>query len=375
MSRKSDRCFDIAPGRAVWLVSIPFVGECTMTKKWAAIGGGCLLLLMATAAAVYFHVREFGRTPSGAAGEEQSFTFETGQSVSILAEALERRGLISSALKFRLFARLQGYDRRLKAGEYGLKASMTPLEILALMQKGQVRLHRLTVPEGLTIPQIAAVVEKTGLAPAADIIARATDPAYVRLQGVPAATLEGYLFPETYLFPKTVTADGIIAAMLQRFRSTFSPDWERRAEELGLTPYEVVTLASIIEKETGDPSERPLIASVFHNRLKRGMRLETDPTVIYGIKDFDGNLTRKHLEAPSPYNTYLNKGLPPGPIANPGKKAIEAALFPARTDYLFFVSKNNGSHQFSSNLADHNRAVQYYQLGPGRSTRTNHKPK
>jgi UPF0755 protein len=155
--------------------------------------------------------------------------------------------------------------------------------------------------------------------------------------------------------------------MLQRFRSTFSPDWERRAMELGLTPHQVVTLASIIEKETGEPSERPLIASVFYNRLKLGMRLETDPAVIYGIKDFDGNLTRKHLEAPGPYNTYLIKGLPPGPIANPGKKAIEAALFPARTDYLFFVSKNNGSHQFSSNLADHNRAVQHYQLGPGRS--------
>ena len=338
-----------------------------MVKKWAAAGGGCFLLLMAAVGAVYFHIQEFARTPSGAAGEEQSFTVETGQPVSVVAEALERRGLISSAIKFRLFARLQDYDRRLKAGEYGLKASMTPLDILALMEKGLVRLHRLTVPEGLTIPQIAAVVEKTGLARAADIIARATDPAYVRLQGVPAGTLEGYLFPETYLFPKTVTADGIIGAMLQRFRSTFSPDWERRAMEIGLTPHEVVTLASIVEKETGDPSERPLIASVFHNRLKLGMRLETDPTVIYGIKNFDGNLTRKHLETPSPYNTYLLKGLPPGPIASPGKKAIEAALFPAQTDYLFFVSKNNGSHQFSNNLPDHNRAVQYYQLGPGRS--------
>jgi UPF0755 protein len=329
----------------------------------------------AATAAVYFHIQQFGRTPSGAAREEQSFTVEAGQSVSAVAEGLERRGLIQSAFKFRLLARIEGHDRRLKAGEYGINGSMTPLEMLTLMEKGLVRLHRLTVPEGLTIPQIAALVEKSGLARATDIIARATDPAYVGLQGIPAVTLEGYLFPETYLFPKTVTADGIIAAMLQRFRSTFSPEWERRAMELGRTPHEVVTLASIIEKETSDPSERPLIASVFYNRLKRGMRLETDPTVIYGIKDFDGNLTRKHLEAPGPYNTYLNKGLPPGPIANPGKQAIEAALFPAQTDYLFFVSKNNGSHQFSSNLVDHNRAVQHYQLGPGRSTGTNHKPK
>jgi UPF0755 protein len=137
--------------------------------------------------------------------------------------------------------------------------------------------------------------------------------------------------------------------------------------ELGLTLHEAVTLASIIEKETADPSERPLIASVFYNRLKRGMRLETDPTVIYGLKNFDGNLTRKHLETPSPYNTYLIKGLPPGPIANPGKHALEAALFPAQTHYLFFVSRNDGTHHFSADLADHNRAVHHYQRGPGRS--------
>jgi UPF0755 protein len=131
--------------------------------------------------------------------------------------------------------------------------------------------------------------------------------------------------------------------------------------ELGLTVHAAVTLASIIEKETGDPSERPLISSVFHNRLKRGMRLETDPAVIYGIKGFDGNLTRRHLETPTPYNTYLIKGLPPGPIANPGREALMAAVFPARTDYLFFVSRNNGSHHFSASLSEHNRAVRQYQ--------------
>jgi UPF0755 protein len=340
-----------------------------MLKKWAAIAGAGVLLFMTLAAGGYLHLQEFSRTPSAEFGEEQSFTVEPGQSVAAVAEGLERRGLIHSALKFRLISRLGSYDRRLKAGEYGLKPSLTPLEILTLMEKGWVRLHRLTIPEGLTIPQIATLVQKSGLARAEDIIARATDPAYVRLQEIPADSLEGYLFPETYLFPKTVGVEGILAAMLQRFRVNFPPDWERKAAEVGLTPHQVIILASIIEKETGDPSERPLISSVFHNRLKRGMRLETDPTVIYGVKDFDGNLTRKHLETPSPYNTYLIKGLPPGPIANPGKKAIEAALFPLQTDYLFFVSKNNGSHHFSVNLDDHNRAVQYYQLGPGRLPR------
>jgi UPF0755 protein len=312
-------------------------------------------------------LQKFSRTPSGAVEGEHFLTVDPGTPVSAVAEALERRGLITSAFKFKLLARLQGYDRRLKAGEYGLRASLTPVEILTLMEKGLVRLHRLTIPEGLTMQQIAELVEKTGLARSADIIARATDPAYVQAQGIAAESLEGYLFPETYFFPKTVTADGIIAAMLHRFLSTVTPDWERRAQELGLTLHEAVTLASIIEKETGDPAERPLIASVFYNRLKRGMRLETDPAVIYGIKNFNGNLTRKHLDTPSPYNTYLIKGLPPGPIASPGKGALEAALFPAQSDYLFFVSRNDGTHQFSTNLADHNRAVHHYQLGSGRS--------
>ena len=150
--------------------------------------------------------------------------------------------------------------------------------------------------------------------------------------------------------------------MTQRFRESISDTWRTRADGLGLTLHQVVTLASIIEKETGDPAERPLIASVFHNRMQKGMRLETDPTVIYGIKDFDGNLTRKHLRTPTPYNTYVIKGLPPGPIASPGHAALEAALYPAETDYLFFVSRKDRTHQFSSNLKDHQKAVRKYQL-------------
>jgi UPF0755 protein len=152
--------------------------------------------------------------------------------------------------------------------------------------------------------------------------------------------------------------------MVGRFRAVFTPEWERRAAEMGLSAHQAVTLASIIEKETGAPSERPLIASVFHNRLKRGMRLETDPTVIYGVKNFDGNLTRRHLETPTPYNTYMIKGLPPGPIANPGKDSLWAALYPAQSDYLFFVSRNNGTHEFSTHFAEHNRAVQRFQVAP-----------
>jgi UPF0755 protein len=339
-----------------------------MKTTKAALAAGILgLLLVAAILVVYLDLREFARHAAGASTEERHLIVPPGQSLATTADALQRLQVIQSALKFRILARLEGYDRRLKAGEYSLTSSMSPRDILTMMEKGAVRLHRLTLPEGLTIAQIAEQVEKAGLARAADIVGRARDPAYVRAQGIDAPSLEGYLFPETYFFPRTVTADGVIAAMLHAFRSAFPPEWEQRAAEIGFTRHEAVTLASIIEKETGDPSERPLISSVFHNRLKRGMRLETDPTVIYGIPNFDGNLTRKHLETPTPFNTYIIRGLPPGPIASPGKESLKAALYPAQTDFIFFVSRNNGTHHFSTNLADHTQAVQKYQPRSGRS--------
>jgi UPF0755 protein len=342
-------------------------------KKIMMLLAAVLGLLIAAALLIYFDLGAFARTAASSEWYEHHLTVPPGQSLAATAEALQRHQLIKSALKFRVLARLEGYDRRLKAGEYSLTSFMSPHDILERMSKGLVRLHRLTVPEGLTIVQIADQIEKAGLAQADDIVRRAKDPAYVRAQGIAASSLEGYLFPETYFFPRTVAADGILTAMLQAFRSACPPEWERRALELGFTLHEAVTLASMIEKETGDPSERPLISSVFHNRLKRGMRLETDPTVIYGIPHFDGNLTRKHLETPTPYNTYIIRGLPPGPIASPGKEALKAALYPAQTDFIFFVSKNNGTHHFSANLVDHNRAVQHYQLGPDRPDRSGRK--
>jgi UPF0755 protein len=316
----------------------------------------------AAAAAAYLELKSYAVTPASPNAEEKVVLVGPGQPLSATAEILFRRGLIQSPLKFRLLARLQGYDRRLKAGEYGLKASMTPRDILAILERGQVKLYKVTLPEGLTVQQIAEAVQKSGLASAAAIAACAADPAFARRHGLPAGSLEGYLFPDTYWFARGASAEAILTAMLQRFRSVFSAEWEQRAAQIGLTVHEVVTLASIIEKETGAPSERPLISSVFHNRLKKGMRLETDPTVIYGIRDFDGNLTRKHLETPTPYNTYVIKGLPPGPIASPGKDALEAALFPAPSGYFFFVAKNNGTHHFSISFEEHQNAVQRYQV-------------
>jgi UPF0755 protein len=344
-------------------------------RRALIILGAIVFAVGCAATAAYLELRTYAVTPASLSTEEKVVLIGPGQPVSATADILFRHGLIQSPLRFRLLARLQGNDRRLKAGEYGLKASMTPLDILEILGRGQVKLYKLTLPEGLTLQQIAESVEKSGLGSAAGIAARATDPAFARSHGIPAGSLEGYLFPDTYLFPHGASAEAILTTMLQRFRSVFSAEWEQRAAQIGLTVHHVVTLASIIEKETGAPSERPLISSVFHNRLKKGMRLETDPTVIYGIRDFDGNLTRKHLETFTPYNTSVIKGLPPGPIASPGRDALEAALFPAQSGYLFFVSKNNGTHHFSSSFQEHQNAVQRYQIKRAGAVPSENRPK
>jgi UPF0755 protein len=188
------------------------------------------------------------------------------------------------------------------------------------------------------------------------------DPGLINRFGINAPSMEGYLFPETYFFPKHLGGEEIIQTMVSRFEKTFPLEWRERAKTLNLTEHEVVTLASIIEKETGKGDERNLISAVFHNRIKRGMPLQSDPTVIYALPNFNGNLTRKHLSYLSPYNTYRVRGRPPGPIANPGTQSIEAALYPADVNYFYFVSKNDGSHYFSKTLGEHNRAVQLYQM-------------
>jgi UPF0755 protein len=286
-----------------------------------------------------------------------------GQSLKAVADTLRQKEIIGNSLKFILIARMKGYDKRLKAGEYMLSAAMSPRKILKIIVKGTVRLYKLTVPEGYNLHQIAELVENLKFGTKLEFIKAATNTALVRKSGLEGDTFEGYLFPDTYFFPKDVTVEKIISSMVNRFRSVFSPEWEARAKSLGFTVHQIVTLASIIEKETGAPFERPIISSVFHNRLKKNMRLESDPTVIYGIKNFDGNLTRKHLLTRTPYNTYAIRGLPAGPIANPGRLSLEAALYPEKTSFIYFVSKKDSTHHFSTSLEQHNRAVRKYQLG------------
>jgi peptidoglycan lytic transglycosylase G len=322
-----------------------------------------LFIIICAAAGFIYELRNFTDTAANTSTSQNLIVnVPPGQTLRKTADILQQKSIINSEWKFILIARIKGLDKKLKAGEYLLSAAMSPLEILEIMVKGAVNLHKLTVPEGYNISQIAALVENAKFGSKTDFIKTAADNMLLAKKGIEAETFEGYLFPDTYFFPRKVTMEQIISAMVNRFWSIFTPEWKARAKDLGYTVHQIVTLASIIEKETGAAFERPIISSVFHNRLKKKMRLESDPTVIYGIKNFDGNLTRKHLGTRTPYNTYKIRGLPVGPIANPGSQSLKAALYPEKTVFIYFVSKKDSTHYFSTNLKEHNRAVRKYQL-------------
>jgi UPF0755 protein len=336
-----------------------------MTTKFKSLIGTVVILAVVAIGGVAWlsmDIYQFSHTPAGTAPDLLEFAITPGESLESICNRLKQSGLITDTRRFRFLARLTGEDKRLQAGEYRLAPTLSPLALLDTLVAGDVFLHALTIPEGYTFKQIAAEIDRLQISDAQLFLTLAADPQVVEELDLEGQTLEGYLFPDTYHFPKGTPPRTVIEKMVQHFRDQFPQAWFQRAEELQMSLLEVVTLASIIEKETGDPSERPLISSVFHNRLRKRMRLETDPTVIYGLKDFNGNLTRKDLRTPTPYNTYVIKGLPPGPIANPGRLAIEAALFPADSNYLYFVAKKDGTHQFSTNIKDHNAAVRKYQL-------------
>ena len=289
-----------------------------------------------------------------------------GSTFQHVASLLEREGLIKSHTVFVLLGKSQSADRKVHAGEYELNPGMTPAEILSKLLNGQVLLHPLTIPEGLTIAQIADVASEQGLTDPAEFLRLANDRAFIASLGIKAETLEGYLYPNTYKFPRPIKARELLEAMVEQLRQVVGPDLLARMQELKMTMHEALTLASVIEKETGSGGERPEISAVFHNRLKKHIPLQSDPTVIYGLPAFDGNLHKKDLSSPSPYNTYRVQGLPPGPIANPGIQAIRATLYPSDSHSLYFVSRNDGTHQFSATLIEHNKAVEKYQKRPFR---------
>ena len=274
---------------------------------------------------------------------------------------LERQGIITGVKRFRLLAWLRNDEKEIKAGDYTFTTGMRPSAVLDKLVEGRYKTISVTIPEGFTVVQIAEVLQEKGLGEREDFLKYASDPGFIHALGIKGDSLEGFLFPDTYKVRKGVAEDLILREMVRRFNEVFTDEHTQRLGQLGLSREEVVTLASIIEKETSDPSERYLIAAVFHNRLKKGMLLQSDPTVIYGLKDFNGNLTKDDLKTRTPYNTYIIRGLPPQPIANPGEESIKAALYPSPEPYLYFVSKNNGTHHFSTTLKEHNRAVDRYQ--------------
>ncbi len=298
--------------------------------------------------------------PMQKGNSDQIFFVPEGSTLSKVAEGLESNALIKSKEPFLFWAKLMGYSRKIKAGEYCLNSEMSPLKILEAMSRGSIVTHPVTIPEGYNRMQIGALLEEKGLADRQTFISLTGSPDIARAYGFSGPDLEGYLYPDTYQFSRGLSVKSIVDVMVRHFLEVSAP-FRNRIKVSGMTLEQVVILASIVEKETGSAEERPVIASVFLNRLKKRIRLETDPTVIYGIKNFDGNLKKKDLKRYTPYNTYVIRGLPPGAIANPGKEAIRAVIYPADTAYLYFVSKNDGTHYFSKTLSEHNRAVRKYQ--------------
>ena len=298
----------------------------------------------------------------------QSIEIARDSTLSTVAAELENRGFVKYGWALRYAGRVSKKDSKIVAGEYEIRRSMSVVELLNAITSGKPIERKIIIREGVSIREIGQIVESAGLLKKADFNQALTERTLIKSSGSDNGELEGYLFPETYLFSRPITAREVIIRMLKVGLEHWSISFSDRAAQLGMTRHQIMTLASIIEKESGDRSEQPTIASVFHNRLKQQIPLQSDPTVIYGLgNQFDGNLTRAHLETPTPYNTYTITGLPPGPICNPGDSAINAALYPAETPYLFFVADGSGRHVFSTTLEEHNAAVTQYQIRPNSS--------
>lgn len=336
--------------------------------------GVLLIALLAVAAAAVWVVWRADRPYRGYEASEQFVEIQPGSGPAAIARRLAEAGVVRDELSFRIALWRAGQARRLQAGEYRFDAAMSAREVVDKIARGDVFLRPVTFPEGLTIRQMSEVFERAGFGPAADFVAAAQQGALVHDLDAHARDLEGYLFPSTYSLPRNATADQLVRRMVAAFRNALTPDIVDRAAERGLSVRELVTLASLVEKETGKPEERTVVAGVYTNRLRIGMGLQCDPTVIYALERaglYDGNLTRENMRFDSPYNTYRYAGLPPGPIAAPGRAALDASANPADVPYFYFVSRNDGSHVFSVTLDEQNRNVLEYQI---RSRRANTAP-
>jgi UPF0755 protein len=316
------------------------------------------LALFILSSLAFFH---FASRPVGPSSETILIDIPRGTGFLQSIDILDKAGIVANKPFFYVLAIIKGAARQIRAGEYELSYAMSPIDIIDKLVKGDIKAYLVTIPEDFTVREIAARLAANKLVPEKAFLKLAFDQNFVQTLNVPGKTMEGYLYPETYKLDRSMGSKEIIQIMNQQFWKRFTPEMRQRAAAMGLTIAEVVTLASLIGKETGFKDEKPLISAVFHNRLKKGMRLQSDPTAVYDLDDFDGKIRKSHLLRDAPHNTYRISGLPPGPIANPDTESLRAALYPAKVGYLYFVANNNGSHQFSSTLIGHHQAVSKYQ--------------
>jgi len=335
-----------------------------MTILKAILGALIALILVAAAVAgsLWVHYRTFIQTPVAVVGDRMTFEVQRGAGLRVVTGHLVDAGVLRDPYAFLALAYQTDRAGRIKAGEYEIRPGTTPPQLLDLLASGRVIQYPLTLVEGWTFHQAIAAIGADPIL-VADLAGLSDEDILARI-GHPGVHPEGRLFPDTYLFPRGMGALDLIKRVYGRMESVLAEEWDKRAPGLPLKdPYEALILASIVEKETGLAAERPEIAGVFVRRLHKGMKLQTDPTVIYGLGvAFDGNLKRADLTTDTPYNTYMRGGLPPTPIALPGREAIHAVLHPAGGESLYFVAKGDGSHAFSATLDEHNGAVRRYQL-------------
>lgn len=339
-----------------------------MTKKTKVIATSFLTLIIAMIAGCLFFGYQLLKTPVSSDKTEVIFEVAPGESVTAVANELQSKNLVRNASVFLFYSRFTNQSAKIKVGEYSLNQAMTPDEILSVLVSGKSIARSLTVVEGLNIFDIGVILEKAGLGTRQEFFALAQDKTFIKsLLGEELPSLEGYLFPETYKFTKFESMKSIVSQMVKRFLVVWK-EIEPMAKELNWSRNQVVTFASIVEKETGSGADRPIVSSVFHNRLEKKMRLQTDPTVLYGMAlklgFMPNNITKVDLMTPTPYNSYTTGGLPPTPISNPGKESLVAAVKPSVSKFLYFVSRNDGTTVFSETLDKHNLAVKTYQMNP-----------
>jgi UPF0755 protein len=341
-------------------------------KRLARWGLVAIVLIALAGGAAWWWLRTLDEPYRAFSGDEIFVDIPAGTGPRAIGRRLIDAGVVRNELTFRVALLKSGRSRDLKAGEYRFDRAASVNEVIGRLVQGDVYRRLVTFREGLTIAEMADVFAASGLGTAEAFVAAAADPSPIRALDPDAKDLEGYLYPETYGLPRGIPAPDLIRLMVASFEKAFDADLRQAAAAQGLTVRQVVTLASLVEKETARDDERPLVGAVYRNRVKAGMGMQADPTIIYALQKarrWNGNLSKADLQFDSPYNTYRYSGLPPGPIAAPGRPALAAAVHPAEVEYLYFVSKNDGSHVFATTLTEHNRNVQEWQINYFRKRR------